>query len=97
MTPLHNLPGSPGPRDALDRTLALMRDHIRPSVDDAALTAALTGVRVLFIADRVNLRAANGQHALVAAVLLAARVGAQVFIDIPNVPLTGIQPPLIGD
>lgn len=84
-------------REALDRTLLLMRDHIDPSAPDDVLVDALCAVRVLVVADRPNLRTAAGQSVLVTTVLLAARSGASIYLDLPDVPLLGPQPPLTGD
>ena len=88
---------NPATMNALSRTLLLLRDHVGPSADDASLMRALTGVTIVVAGDRANLRVASAQHALVTAALLSARSGGQLFIDVPDVPLLGLQAPLTGD
>jgi len=85
------------PRDALDRTLLLMRDHLRGEAKDTALLDALGTTEVVFVADRKNLRSSEGQTALVAAAIMCARSGARCYLEIPNVPRRGAQPPLRGN
>lgn len=83
-------------REALDRTLLLMRDDVVDDVPDAALLDALRGHPVLVSADAANLESEAAQHALIATALLCARMGVPVFVDAPNVPLRGIHAPLTG-
>ncbi len=87
----------PGVHQALDRTLLLLRDHIRPEVPDSTLVAALRGLRVAIVADAANLATEAGQHAGVTAALLMARSGAALELAIPDVRCRGVQVPLIGD
>lgn len=84
-------------REALDRTLRLMRDHLSEAVDDEQLLEALTSTTVVVAADRANLATAEGQQALLTTMLLAARSGAQVFVNAPNVPIVGASPPFHGE
>src|SRR5207253_9092718 len=58
---------------------------------------ALLGTRVALVGDSANLRSEQAQHAFVATALLAARSGASVHLVLPDVPLSGSQPPLGGD
>ncbi len=81
----------------LARTLLLLRDHVRPNVSDATLAEALLGTRVALVGDSANLCSEQAQHALVATAMLAARSGASVHLVLPDVPLSGSQPPLRGD
>src|SRR6266566_3941125 len=83
-------------REVLDRTLLLMRDHLLDSISDAQLVNALTSVKLVFVADRSNLDSPEGQHALVAAVVLCARSGARCHLEIANVPQAGVHAPLHG-
>jgi len=83
--------------DALNRTLLLMRDHVRESVSDAELLEALTSVEVALVADRPNLSVPEGQHALICAATLCARSGARCYLEVPNVPLQGVHAPLHGE
>lgn len=81
-------------RQALDRTLRLMRDDLAPEVSDEALLAALTAPRVLVAADAANLASPAAQTALAATTLLVLRAGASVVVSAPDVTPAGPQPPL---
>lgn len=81
-------------REALDRTLRLMRDDLSPEVSDDALLGALTAPRILVAADVANLASPAAQTALVATTLLVLRAGASVVVDAPDITPTGPQPPL---
>jgi hypothetical protein len=81
-------------RDALDRTLLLMRDEIEESVPDETMLAALTGTRIALIADGKNLVSHSAQTAFVAAALLMARSGHAVHLFAPDVVMRGAQRPL---
>lgn len=86
-----------GPRaEALDRTLRLMRDHLRDTVPDAELLAALGNHPVCLVADRYNLESETGQHAFVATALLCARMGIPVEFEAPDVRMEGVHAPLQG-
>jgi len=78
-------------RQALDRTLLLMRDEVDPSVSDEALLGALRGTTVVLLANRVNI---SSQSAFVTTAMLMARSGHRVFLCAPDVALVGAQPPL---
>lgn len=82
--------------DALDRTILLMRDYLRPDTTSERIVTALHDTSVVFVSDGSTLREEAAQHALVTAVLLTARMGVSVYLDCPNVPLIGIQSPLKG-
>jgi hypothetical protein len=84
-------------REALDRTLRLMRDHVGDAASDDDLLDALTGTTVVVAGDRANLSSMEGQQALMTTMALAARSGARVFVDAPNVPIVGVAPPFVGD
>ncbi|RTL67339.1 MAG: hypothetical protein EKK41_17310 [Hyphomicrobiales bacterium] len=81
-------------REALDRTLLLMRDEVHADVPDAVLVEALTGTRIALIADQTNLASHAAQTAFVTAAILMARSGHQVHLFAPNIKLVGAQPPL---
>src|SRR6266436_29746 len=81
-------------RQALGRTLLLMRDEVKDSVDDDTLLAALTGTRVALIADAANIGSHSAQTAFVTSALLMARSGHQVHLLCPDIPMVGPQPPL---
>lgn len=83
-------------REALDRTMRLMRDNLVATVTDETLLAALLAPRVLIAADEYTLASAAAQTAFVTTALLLLRTGATVMIAAPNVPLLDPQPPLTG-
>src|SRR4051794_4952641 len=81
-------------REALDRTMRLMRDEIGDAATDGDLIAALTGTEVAVVADAANLASHSAQTAFVTAALLAARSGHRVYLLGPDLALLGPQPPL---
>jgi hypothetical protein len=78
-------------RQALDRTLRLMRDEIDDAAPDETLLAALTGTEVAIVADAANLATHSAQTAFVTAALLMARSGHRVHLLGPDVPLLSPQ------
>lgn len=80
--------------EALDRTLVLMRSHIRPDVSDDVLLSGLTDFQVAVVADRANSTTHAGQSVIVTMALLCVRMGMNVMVTCDNVPLVGPQPPL---
>jgi hypothetical protein len=81
-------------REALDRTLRLMRDEVPETVSDVELLAALTGTRVALIADQANISSHAAQTAFVTAAILMARSGHRVHLICPAIAMIGPQPPL---
>jgi hypothetical protein len=81
-------------RDALDRTLLLMRDEVHETVTDDESIAALTGLRVVLVADAANIASHSAQTAFVTAAMLMARTGHHVHLICPVTTLVGPQPPL---
>ncbi len=81
-------------REALDRTLLLMRDEISDSASDQELLFALADTSVVLVADEANLSFHSAQTAYVTAAMLLARSGHKVYLAAPNVELLRAQPPL---
>jgi hypothetical protein len=81
-------------RQALDRTLLLMRDELDASVSDDTLLGALTGTTVVLLADRANISSHAAQAAFVTTAMLMARSGHRIFLCAPDITLVGAQPPL---
>jgi hypothetical protein len=79
------------PRDALDRTVLLMRDEIEPSVSDDAMVDALTSTRVALITDPENLTSHSAQSAFITAALQMGRSGHSVHLIAPDIPMVGAQ------
>ncbi len=83
-------------RQALDRTIRLIRDAVANSVTDDEIVHRLQSWQVRLIANEKNLRSHAGQTCLVTLASLTVRMGIQVAIDAPEVSLVGAQPPLRG-
>lgn len=81
-------------REALDRTLRLLRDEISENAPDEILVAALTETTVALVADEKNLATHSAQSAYATAAMLLARSGHHVWLAAPDVLLLGHQPPL---
>src|SRR5712692_3533308 len=81
-------------REALDRTLLLMRDELVDTASDELLLAALTETSVALVADGANLVSHSAQSSYITAALLMARSGHKVHLVAPDVPLIGPQSPL---
>ncbi len=83
-------------KEALDRTVRLVRDAVPDEVSDDEIVERLQSFRIKCVADEANLRTHAGQAALITLVSLVVRMGVQVVLDVPEVKLIGPQPPLRG-
>jgi molybdopterin/thiamine biosynthesis adenylyltransferase len=81
---------------ALDRTVALLRSDLFPTIDPDLLARELDAGRVALGADRASLQSPAAQTALVSAFLAIAQCGLKIHLDIPEVAIAGPQPPLRG-
>lgn len=81
----------------LARTVLLMRDYLTAEPTDAQILDALMTTSVTYVASRKNLRNRPAVDALVTAVLLSARSGAHVILEIDDVRLEGFHAPLRGN
>jgi len=81
-------------REALDRTLLLMRDEIDSRASDDVMLNALTSTSIAVIADEHNIATHSAQSAFITTALLAARSGHNVTLIVPNMEMVGHQPPL---
>ena len=52
--------------------------------------------RIKLLADQESLETAGGQTALVASFISLAQMGLRITLDVPDVPIIGVQPPLDG-
>lgn len=84
-------------REALDRTLLLMRDELVTETPDAALVDALTATEIALVADEHTLGSLSAQTAFTTIAMLCARSGHRVYLLAPDIPLAGLQPPLVGN
>jgi hypothetical protein len=84
-------------REALDRTLLLIRDEIREEAADDLLLETLVGVEVALVGDESNLSSHSAQCAFVTAATLMARSGHKIYLVAPDLPLSAAQPPLTSD
>jgi hypothetical protein len=81
--------------DQLARTVLLLQTDLE--IDDAEIVLrALLNPVVVLVADAATVKTFAGQVAISTSAMLAARSGHQVFIDTPDAPLVGFQPPLEG-
>ena len=81
---------------ALDRTVALLRGDLFPTLDPDVLAAELTSTSVLLRANETNLVGNAAQTAVVSSFVSLAQMGYEVILDVPEVPLLYPQPPLKG-
>jgi hypothetical protein len=84
------------PVDELNRTILLCRDFAGDELSDQQICGRFCELRVLCVSDAANLSSHSGQTALVTLVCLLSRMGMQVGLNIPDVPLLRRQPPLQG-
>lgn len=82
---------------ALDRTIALLKGDLFPTLNPDLLACELSASRVLLGADRANVESPAAQTAFVTAFLAIAQCGLRIHLDIPNVAIAGPQPPLRGN
>jgi len=80
--------------EQLDRTILLCRDHTAEGLSDEQICRGFLSTRVLCISDSPNLSSHGGQTALITLVSLLSRMGMQVALSVPDVPLIRPQPPL---
>ena len=81
--------------EQLSRTILLFQTDLGIS-DPGIVFRALTSPRVTLIADLSVIQTLSGQVAISTAAMLMARSGHSVFIDTPDAPLIGHQPPMAG-
>lgn len=81
--------------DQLARTVLLLQSDL--GIEDAQIVLReLLSPVIVLVADAATIQTFAGQVAISTAAMLAARSGHQVFIDTPDAPLVGYQPPLEG-
>jgi len=80
----------------LSRTVLLCRDCVLDRLSDEEICYHFQSVQVLCVADLRNLSSHAGQVALITLICLLSRMGMQVRIAFPDVPLFLPQPPLSG-
>lgn len=82
---------------ALNRTLLLCRDFlsVKEATDDE-IVRALSGATVTIIADADDLATGAAQSAVVGLAGQVLAYGCRLHLAIPNVPIIGSQPPLLG-
>jgi hypothetical protein len=82
--------------EELNRTILLCRDYVADGLSDDEICHSFQSLRVLCVSDLENLSSHSGQTALVTTVSLLSRMGMQVELRIPEVPMLLPQPPLSG-
>jgi hypothetical protein len=83
--------------EELSRMILLCRDYACDELSDLEILNRFQSVRVLCTSDEHNLLSHAGQTALTTLVALLSRMGMQVQLKIPEVPLLQLQPPLRGN
>lgn len=81
--------------DQLSRTILLFQTDLGIA-DTAIVHRALLAPSILLIANAKVVNSLAGQVAISTAAMLMARSGHSVFIDAPDAPLIGYQPPMSG-
>lgn len=81
--------------DHLSRTMLLLERDLGIN-DPDLLRRALCAPVVVLVADKGTVESVAGQVAVSTSANLLARSGHQVFIDTPDAPLIGYQPPMSG-
>lgn len=79
--------------NALHRTILLCRDYVADLHTDEEIALNFSSFRVLCAADEMNLSCNSGQTALVTLVSLMSRMGMQVDLVLPDVPIANSQTP----
>lgn len=82
--------------EQLDRTILLCRDYCSDIVSDAQICQSFQSVRVLCVADKLNLSSHSGQTCLTTTVALLSRMGMQVTLAIPETSMIQHQLPFVG-
>ncbi len=81
--------------EQLSRTILLLATDLGIGNNDA-IVRALHQPTVVLVADTEVTSSFAGQVALTTTAMLARRSGHQVFVDAPDAPLIGFQPPMSG-
>lgn len=81
--------------DQLSRTILLLGGDLGIR-DDEVVLDALMRTTVVLCASNAVIRTGAGQVALTTAAMLCARSGHQVYLQVPDAPLIGCQPPMTG-
>jgi ThiF family len=84
------------PEHPLARTLLLLELDAFPGLEQEVAVNCLMNTCIKLVADEASLATAGGQTALVASFISLAQMGLKVTLDVPDVPILGVQPPLVG-
>jgi hypothetical protein len=84
------------PLDQLNRTVLLCHDYLSGAATDDEICERFQSCQALCVSDLRNLSSHTGQTALVTLVSLLSRLGMQVSLSIPEVPLIFPHPLLSG-
>jgi len=82
--------------EQLDRTILLCRDHVAETISNEEVCQILQSTQILCVSDTTSMSSHSGQTAIATLVSLLNRMGMQVGLDIPDVPMLLPQPPLLG-
>ena len=76
--------------------LLLLKLDAFPALNPDAAAQTIVTTRVKLSADETSLQTSGGQAALVASFVILAQMGLRITLDVPDVPIVGRQPPLMG-
>lgn len=79
-----------------NRTVLLCRDYAADELSDEQICQTFHSLHINIVSDLQNLSSHSGQSALVTLVSLLSRMGMQVGLFIPDIPLLQPQPPTSG-
>ncbi len=82
--------------EELNRTVLLCRDYVVDRLSDEEICECFQSLRVLCVSDLRNVSSHSGQTALVTLISLLSRMGMQVGLSVPEVPMLFPQPPFSG-
>lgn len=82
--------------ECLSRTILLSRDHVSATFSDEEILQRFQSVRILCVADAINLSSHAAQVGIITLVSLLNRMGMQVHVSIPQTALLHIPTPLSG-
>jgi hypothetical protein len=82
--------------DELNRTVLICRDYLDSRLSDEEICENFQSLKVAIVSDLNNLSSHGGQTALVTLVSLLSRMGMQVGLTVPDVPMRFSQTPISG-
>jgi hypothetical protein len=79
-----------------NRTVLLCRDYVADELSDKEICQTFHSIQISIVSDLQNLSSHSGQCAVVTLVSLLSRMGMQIGLSIPEIPMLHAQPPTSG-